>query len=239
MSKLSSTATVSDATVHPQAEAVHHEARTAENSAAYLLPTLRVMREKNTKLSLLDVGAGSGSITAALAKYIPDGYVTGVDVNPKILPRARAVAEAAGVDNISFQEGDAKSLPFADDSFDIVICHQVLTHLPAPWEALAEMLRVAKPGGIVAAREADYETECIWPDVPVLSQFHRLVTKVMMSNGGTSTAGRQLISWAAKAGAPRDRVTASFSPWTYLSPEERQIWGEYTPRSQNYFPLCA
>ncbi|MCJ1389517.1 hypothetical protein MMC18_002374 [Xylographa bjoerkii] len=104
---------------------------------------------------------------------IPDGHVTAVDLNPDILPRARAVAEMAGVKNIEFQQGDAYKLPFADATFDIAYCHQMLTHLKAPWDALREMLRVTKPAGIVAAREGDLETECVWPDLSGLIKFHK------------------------------------------------------------------
>jgi ubiquinone/menaquinone biosynthesis C-methylase UbiE len=102
------------------------ESRTATNSAAYLLPTLQAMKENNPKLTLLDVGAGSGSMSAEFAQLVgPEGHVTAVDINPGIMPRAKAVAEQWGVSNISFQTADAYKLPFDDGKFDIVHCHQV------------------------------------------------------------------------------------------------------------------
>ena len=215
---------------YPPPQAVHHELRTAENSAAYVLAKLQSMKESNPHLTLLDVGAGSGTISATFAKAIPDGHVTAVDVNPKILPRARAVAEMAGLKNIDFQQGDVYKLPFADGTFDIAFCHQMLTHLKAPWDALREMLRVTKPGGIVAAREGDYETECIWPESPGLSKFHKFTAETMSATGGTPTAGRQLLSWALKAGVERDQITLSYSPWSYDTPSDKRIWG----RSPSY-----
>ena len=117
---------------HPPAQSVLHELRTADNSAAFLLPKLQSMKESNHHLTLLDVGAGSGTISVSLAKLIPDGHVTGVDLKPNILPRARAVAEMAGVQNIDFQEGSIYKLPFADETFDITFCHQVLVHIGTP-----------------------------------------------------------------------------------------------------------
>jgi ubiquinone/menaquinone biosynthesis C-methylase UbiE len=81
---------------------------------------------------------------------------------PRHPATALTIAEMAGIKNIEFQQGDAYKLPFADETFDITFCHQMLTHLKAPWDELREMLRVTKPGGIVAAREGDLETECIW-----------------------------------------------------------------------------
>lgn len=102
------------------------ESRTASNCAAYLLPTLKEMKANTPGLTLLDVGAGSGSMSAEFAQLIgPDGHVTGVDINPGIIPRAKAVAEQWGVSNISFQTADAYKLPFDDGTFDIVHCHQV------------------------------------------------------------------------------------------------------------------
>src|ERR1700753_3655476 len=208
---------------HPPAQATIHEVRTAENSAAYLLPKLQSMKESNPHLRLLDVGAGSGTISVSFAKLIPDGHVTGVDLNANILPRARAVAEMAGVKNIEFQEASVYKLPFADETFDIAFCHQVLIHIGTPWDALREMLRVTKRGGVVAAREGDYETECVWPELPGLSKFHKLMAGHMGTGGGTPTAGRQLLSWALKAGVERSQVTLSYSTSSYHTPNDRKI----------------
>ncbi|KAF2684050.1 S-adenosyl-L-methionine-dependent methyltransferase [Lentithecium fluviatile CBS 122367] len=208
----------------PAAQAIHHELRNAENSAAFVLPTLQSMKMSNPYLALLDVGAGSGTISASFAKALPDGHITAVDLNPNILPRARAVAEAAGVTNIDFQQADVKKLPFADASFDITFCHQTLTHMSAPEDALREMLRVTKPGGIVAAREGDFETEAVWPDLPGLVKFHRFAAELMRSAGGTPTAGRQLLSWALEAGAERSKVAVSFGTWSYHTQSDKDTW---------------
>jgi SAM-dependent methyltransferase len=108
----------------PPPQQIHHELRTAENSAVYILEKLESMRKRNPNLKLLDVGPGSGTISVTLAEAIPDGYVTAIDLKPEILPRAAAIAEMAGVKNIEFQQGDANKLSFADDSFDITVCRQ-------------------------------------------------------------------------------------------------------------------
>lgn len=211
---------------HPAPKAIHHEARTAENSAAYLLPKLQSMKEIKPKLALLDVGAGSGTISVSFAQVIPDGHVTAVDRNKEILPRAQAVAEMAGIKNIEFQQADAYDLPFADGTFDVTHCHQVLSHLKAPWDALREMLRVTKPGGLVAAREGDLETECSWPEMPGLLKFHDFTVGLIKDAGGSTTSGRQLLSWALKAGVKRDQITATFGTWWYSAPAEKEVWGK-------------
>ncbi|KAL1857539.1 hypothetical protein Daus18300_010297 [Diaporthe australafricana] len=212
----------------PPPQSVHHELRTAENSAKYLLPKLAELHKANPSLKLLDVGAGSGTISATLAKAIqPDGQVTAVDIKADILPRAKAVADMAGVTNIDYQQADVLSgLPFEDSTFDVTHCHQVLAHLPRPADAIREMVRVTKPGGIIAAREGDLETECVWPDLPGLAKFHALAAAFIRMGGGSPRAGRQLLSWALQAGVPREQVTPGLGSWCYSEPEERKVWAQ-------------
>src|SRR3954453_9069448 len=98
---------------HGHADAVlrSHRWRTAENSAAYLLPHLR------PGLSLLDVGCGPGSLTAALAVRVAPGRVVALDSAATPLDEARAAEAAAGVD-IDVRVGDAYAIELADDSVD-------------------------------------------------------------------------------------------------------------------------
>ena len=95
-------ATPSQTPAYPAAQAIHHELRNAENSAGFVLAKMQSMKEKTPNLARLDVGVGSGTISASFAKALPDGQVTAVDLNPNILPRARAVAEIVGFKNINF-----------------------------------------------------------------------------------------------------------------------------------------
>ncbi|KAH8882015.1 S-adenosyl-L-methionine-dependent methyltransferase [Thozetella sp. PMI_491] len=212
---------------HKPSQVKHHEWRTIENSCAYLLPVLHELHTANPSLKLLDVGAGSGTITAGLAQLIqPSGHVTATDLSEAILTRARDLMAARGdvdMDRIAFQQGDAYHLPFPDDTFDVTHCHQMLAHLRDPADALREMIRVTRPGGVVAAREADISTMCAWPADPILLQFHEFTKAMHCSAGGSSTAGRQLLSWALKAGAKRDQITASFGARCYSSPEDKKM----------------
>ncbi|KAI1332456.1 S-adenosyl-L-methionine-dependent methyltransferase [Xylariaceae sp. FL0255] len=211
------------------------ENRTAQNSAAFLLPTLTELQERNPKLKLLDVGAGSGSITASFAKIVgpTGGHVIGVDINQTVLERGRhllttkyGLAEDEAKDWINFDFADAHALPFADDEFDVVYCHQVLAHNGGQPEILREMLRVTKPGGVVAVREGDTETETFWPPLPGLLKFHdELEIRHMRSRGASTQSGRRLLSWALEAnGGDRSNITTSFDAWSYSEPYERKLW---------------
>ena len=153
-----------DTYTHGHAEPVlqSHRWRTVENSAAYLLPSLR------PGLDLLDVGCGPGTITVDLAARVAPGWVVGLDLSPEPLAEARAAAERAGVD-VSFQVGDVYALEAPDDSFDVVHAHQVLQHLTDPIAALREMARVCRPGGRVAILELGEPRRGV---IAPLARFH-------------------------------------------------------------------
>ncbi|SPQ24501.1 d4c3f64b-4bb2-444a-bb66-fa55ac78a6a6 [Thermothielavioides terrestris] len=203
--------------------------RTLENSGAYFLPKLHALRELNPTLKVLDVGCGCGSVTASFAKTIgPQGRVVGVDVDPAKVQHAKNVAAREGVaDQVEVLEADAYKLPFADAEFDVVHTHQVLAHTARPWDVLAEMLRVTKPGGIVVAREGDLDSEVVWPVTPGLEKFHKLIATAMNARGkggGGSNAGRQLLPWALKIGVPRSKINFSFGTWWFDTAEHKEIW---------------
>ena len=122
----------------------------------------------------------------------------------EILERAKGFAAAAGVQNMKFQTADAYALPFPDAVFDVTHCHQMLCPMDAPADALREMLRVTRPGGVVAVRESDMAAQCLWPELPGLLRFQHVPEATFRASGGSWTGGRQLVSWALQAGAHRD-----------------------------------
>ncbi|WP_371784590.1 class I SAM-dependent methyltransferase [Streptosporangium subroseum] len=194
-----------------------HRWRTAENSAAYLLPHLR------PGTSLLDVGCGPGTITVDLAERIAPGMVTAVEVTAEALALARAEAERRGRSTIEFFVADVHALEFPDDTFDVVHAHQVLQHVGDPVQALREMRRVCKPGGIVAVRDSDYAAFTWFPEQPELDEWLTLYHRIARANGGEPDAGRRLLAWAHAAGFTD--VSATSSTWCFATPEDRAWWG--------------
>jgi ubiquinone/menaquinone biosynthesis C-methylase UbiE len=207
-----------DTYTHGHADPVlqSHRWRTAENSAAYLLPALR------PGLDLLDVGCGPGTITVDLAARVAPGRVLGIDVSPDPLAEARGAAERAGV-AVTFEVGDVYALAAADDSFDVVHAHQVLQHLTDPVAALREMARVCRSGGVIAVRDVDYGAFVTFPADDGLDRWLDLYHRVARRNGAEPDAGRRLLAWA-HAAALRD-VTATTSSWCYSTAAEREWWG--------------
>ena len=194
-----------------------HLTRTVENSAGYLVDHLR------PGMTVLDVGCGPGTITAGIAERVAPGAVVGIDNAPEILDTARATARDRGVDNVRFEVGDVYAIDAEPDTFDVVHAHQVLQHLVDPIAALAEMRRVCRPDGIVAARDSDYAAMTWYPLVPGLARWLALYHDVTRSNDAEADAGRRLNSWARAAGF--SDVQCSASAWCFATPEEREWWG--------------
>jgi SAM-dependent methyltransferase len=195
-----------------------HRWRTAENSAAYLVPHL------SSGATVLDVGCGPGTITADLATLVTPGRVTALEVTEAALDLARAEITRRGVDNVGFAVGDVQALQFPDDTFDVVHAHQVLQHLAEPVAALREMRRVTRPGGLVAVRDSDYAAFTWFPESPELTEWLDLYERVARGNGGEPDAGRRLLAWGRAAGFTE--LTASSSTWCFASPADRQWWGD-------------
>lgn len=105
---------------------------------------------------VLDVGCGPGPVTRTLARWPGIAEVVGVDPSPVFIANARE--KGMEMANLTFEEGDARSLPFEDDEFDVVVFHTVLCHIPGCEAALSEALRVIKPSGWLAAFDGDYAT---------------------------------------------------------------------------------
>jgi len=97
---------------------------------------------------VLDLGSGAGSDSLVAALQVgPEGSVTGIDMTPEMVEKARTGAAELGLGNVTFVEGEAERLPFADESFDVVISNGVIDLIPDKDAVFAELQRVLAPGG--------------------------------------------------------------------------------------------
>ena len=97
---------------------------------------------------VLDLGSGAGTDSLIAAQMVGEhGRVTGIDMTPEMLAKARAAAGEMGQENIEFVEGEAERLPFTDTSFDVVISNGVIDLIPDKDAVFSELFRVLKPGG--------------------------------------------------------------------------------------------
>ena len=97
---------------------------------------------------VLDIGSGAGTDSLIAAQMVgPEGRVTGIDMTPEMLTKARSAAAAMEVTNVEFLEAEAEKLPFPDRSFDVVISNGVIDLVPDKDAVFAEIFRVLAPGG--------------------------------------------------------------------------------------------
>jgi ubiquinone/menaquinone biosynthesis C-methylase UbiE len=119
-----------------------------------LAPQFVAFADLRNPATILDVGCGTGNLTASLAGHFPDAKVTGLDQSRAFIASARSLSPKS--ERLVFDEGDATALPFVDDSFDATLSLLVVNFIPDAGRAVREMVRVTRPGGIVAASVWDY-----------------------------------------------------------------------------------
>ena len=138
---------------------------------------------------VIDVGAGSGTITAEIAQRVaPGGRVFAVDPSAGLLDVARATTREAGIGHlVDIRVADGRDLPFGLSAFDAAFCRWVLLHIDGPEKVIAEMRRVTRRGGRVVSVEADWETAMVHPG-------DRAITRRILGNA----ADRQVDPWIGR-----------------------------------------
>lgn len=145
-----------------------------------------------TKKTILDVGCGTGAVTEDIA-LLTDGHITGIDVDDKKLEYAKSLLS----DRVDLMIADVLQLPFKDCTFDLVVFSIVLTHIHQQQEAVTEMARVTKKGGIVlATMEPDYAGILSYPETKADPVFQ----KAFEETGVEMQTGRKLRYFFSKAG---------------------------------------
>jgi SAM-dependent methyltransferase len=97
---------------------------------------------------VLDLGSGAGTDSLVAAQMVGEsGSVSGIDMTPAMLAKARAAADQMGAGNVEFAEGEVERLPFPDASFDVVISNGVIDLVPDKDAVFSEIHRVLVPGG--------------------------------------------------------------------------------------------
>ncbi|MBI5848874.1 MAG: methyltransferase domain-containing protein [Nitrospirae bacterium] len=150
--------------------------------------------------NVLEAGCGVGAQTVTLAKYSPEALITSVDISEKSLTAARMNAEAAGITNVRFQQGDIFRLPFGPNSFDHIFVCFVLEHLPLPVEALTILKSHLKPGGTITVIEGDHGSAYFYPDSESARKAILCQVELQRRSGGNATIGRELYPLLSRAG---------------------------------------
>lgn len=149
-------------------------------------------------VAVLDLGCAAGTISRMMADLVGEtGQVYGVDASDGRLAEGRAMAGHRPW--IEYRAGDAARLPLPDASVDVAWSRFVFEYLPSPEAALAEMIRVTKPGGTVIV--GDLDGNCVWhfPEDPVLAREIEQVL-ITLGDGFRPFVGRALYTMFVDAG---------------------------------------
>jgi SAM-dependent methyltransferase len=150
--------------------------------------------------AVLEVGCGVGAQTLILARRSPNARFISIDVSAESIAEAKRRADAAGLNNVTFQQADIFSLPYQTESFDHVFVCFVLEHLSRPREALALLKRLLRREGTVTVIEGDHGSTFFYPDnVSAHSAIESLI-KTQEQAGGNALIGRQLYPLMVEVG---------------------------------------
>lgn len=202
--------------------------------------------------TVLDVGCGQGHWGQVLSQILPvHTTVVGIDQEPKWVEEAERRAQDLGIEKrFSYAQGNANAIPFPDCQFDLVTCQTVLIHIANPTTVLREMMRVLKPGGLLAVAEpnnlagvlifsnlsAGEPIEQICKDV----EFHAICERGKSNLGeGNSSLGDLIPGYFSQLGLQNiqtyisDKVSPLFPP--YASREQqvsKQLYLDWVERGR-------
>jgi ubiquinone/menaquinone biosynthesis C-methylase UbiE len=108
--------------------------------------------------TVLDMGCGTGLVARVIAQRAGfSGRITGIDLSPYLVAAAKRLATEEGLaERLEFRAGDVRRLDFADETFDALVAHTLLSHVDDPLLVLNEAARVVKPGGMIGIFDGDY-----------------------------------------------------------------------------------
>jgi SAM-dependent methyltransferase len=157
--------------------------------------------------AILDVGCGPGELATRLLDFFPGCNLTGVDLDPAHLDRSRQRCAGSG-ERARFAVADATALEGIDDGrFDLVICRHLLQAVPDPRAVLAQMKRVARPGGRLHVVAEDYSMMHFWPVPMDIDEFWRRGPIAYAAATGTDLrSGRKIFTAMTDLGLEAARV---------------------------------
>lgn len=181
-------------------------------------------------MKALDAGCGPGVITAAIADVVGrQGSVLGIDLHAQRLEEARA--HCAPLPQCSFLQGDVRKLELPENTFDYVWCQFVMEYLSQPAEAVAELIRVTRPGGRLVVSDVDALGLHNWPVSPELAQGCQKFVAALAAVGLDLHAGRKIFHLFRRAGLEQVRV--HLAPlWVVAGAADARLMNDWKQRFQ-------
>jgi SAM-dependent methyltransferase len=159
---------------------------------------------------VLEAGCGVGAQTVTLAAQSPGATITSIDISAESVAQAQATCAAAGLTNVTFEQGDIFTLRFPDATFDHLFLCFVLEHLPNPIAALQHLKRVVKPGGTITLIEGDHGSTFFHPNSAAAHEAIACQVALQHQAGGNANIGRVLYPILAEVGFVDIHVSPRF-----------------------------
>jgi len=160
---------------------------------------LRILDLK-PNMKVLDAGCGTGAITRKMASKVFPEEACGVDIDPIFVSEANKLAADEHIANVSFALGNIDGLKYESGTFDLSFCRLVLMHVKDPVKTVAELKRVTKKDGVVAASDTDDGGLLTFPATPKFSALWAKYGEKALRRGENRHIGRELYSIFSKAG---------------------------------------
>ena len=145
-------------------------------------------------MSVLELGSGPGFITEQLLAMFPNSPVTALEIDPVLIEKAEEYLEDKAGDRLRSVEASIMDTGLPDDSFDFALARLIFQHLPDPYDAAQEVLRVLKPGGRLVIIDAD---DALWgvadPTIRGMKLILEKYGRAQAAQGGNRLIGRR--SW--------------------------------------------
>lgn len=187
-------------------ERLRLQARVWEPEAEAMLDRIGVTPEAHC----IDLGCGAMGILGPLSRRVgPSGRVVGVDLDAKQLAGARAFVKEAGLSNVEILELDAYRTGLPAQAFDLVHVRFVFAPVGRDEELLREMLRLVRPGGIIAIQEPDAFSWTCLPPHPSWDRLKEAILAAFARGGGDFNAGRRLYAMLRTVGLRNVSVRAA------------------------------
>jgi ubiquinone/menaquinone biosynthesis C-methylase UbiE len=157
-------------------------------------------------MRVLDAGCGTGAVTRKMALKVLPAEVCGIDIDPLFIDKAKKTALDEGIKNIRFELGNIDNLKYDNGFFDLAYCRLVLMHVKNPVGTIAELSRVTKKGGIVAASDTDDGTMLTYPPAPKFFDLWFKFGERAKARGDDRYIGRRLYSIFSEAGVSSVKI---------------------------------
>lgn len=151
---------------------------------------------------VLEIGCGTGAVCRDIATQFGAAEVVGVDPSAAFLLHARELA--ADIPRLSFIEADGRDVPLQDATFDVVIFYTTLCHVPGPDRALAQAIRLLKPGGCIGVFDGDYATTSV--ATGAIDPLQACADSAMSALVNDPWLARRLTSMVREAGFVKSRA---------------------------------